>query len=63
MNVVCNFNYLLSQPQTQHNTTQPQHNLNTMVRLDMKMTVHANPTTPPPQKLNSNLQEPQINFY
>ena len=42
----------LSQPQRQHN-------LNTVVGLDTKMTLH----TTPPQKLNGSLREPQINIY
>ena len=45
-------------------TTQPQHNLNTVVGLDTKMTLY---TTPPPtispQKLNCSLQKPQITNY
>ena len=42
------------------NTTQPQQNLNTVVGLDMKMTVQTTPPHPPhqPQKLNGGLQEP-----
>ena len=32
-------------------TTQQQHSLNTVVGLDMKMTVHTNPPTTPPQEL------------
>ena len=39
--------------------TATQENLNTVVGLDMKMTVQA----PPPQKLNKGLKEPQINIY
>ena len=49
--------YILTTPMT----TQPQaqHNLNTVVGLDMKMTIHPHP----PHKLNGSLQEPQINIY
>ena len=36
---------LLSNPQLNHNSAQPQHNI-TLVGLDMKMTLHATP--PPP---------------
>ena len=43
----------LSQPQRQHN-------LNIVVRFDMKMTEHS---TTPSQKLNGDLQEPHINIY
>ena len=42
------------------NTTQ--HNLNTVVGLDMKMTVQTPPTTPP-QKLKGGPQETQANIY
>ena len=48
---------------TQHNQ---QHNLNTVVGLDMKMTVQTPPPpTPPhpPQKLKGGLQEPRISIY
>ena len=46
----------LSQPQRQHNTTQPQHRS----WVEHK-NYFANPT--PPQKLNFGLQEPHINIY
>ena len=48
-----------------HNTTQPQHILNTGVGLDMKMTVQTTHPHPPfpPKKLNRGLHEPQINSY
>ena len=46
------------------NDNATQHNLNTVVGLDMKMTVQTTPTQPtPPQKLYGSLQEPQINIY
>ena len=44
-----------------------QHNLNIVVGLDMKMTVHTTPHHPTPpehtQKLNGRLQEYQINIH
>ena len=42
-------------------TTQQQHNLNTVVGLDMKMTLQTTPTHP--RKPNGCLQEPQNNIY
>ena len=42
--------------------TPTQHNLNTVVGLDTKMTVHT-PPHPPPQKLNIRLWKPQMNIY
>ena len=42
--------------------TTTQHNLNTVVGLDMKMTVQT-PPHHPPQKLNGEHQGPQINIY
>ena len=41
------------------NTTQPRHNLNTVVGLYTKMTTH----TTPPHPLNGGLQDPHINIY
>ena len=38
-----------------------QHNLNTVVGLDMKMTMQTPPPSTPPQKLNGSFQELQIN--
>ena len=52
---------LLSQPQQQHNVTQPQHSCWVGHENDF-----ANPTPPPPhppQKLNSSLCEPQNNIH
>ena len=43
--------------------TTTQHNLNTDVGLDTKMTMQTTPPPTPPQKLNISLQEPQINIY
>ena len=42
----------------------PQHNLNTVVEFDMKMTVQTNPPTTTPHHRNStvNTRGPQINF-
>ena len=57
----CNY-HKISCHNPNDNTTQ--HNLNTAVVLDMKITVHTTlpPTNPPPQKLNISLYEPQINI-
>ena len=41
--------------------TTTQHNLNTLVRLDTKITVQTTPPHPA-QKFNSSLQEPEITF-
>ena len=49
-----------------NNRTQTQHNLNTVLGLDMKMTVQTPPTThhpTPPQKLKGGRQETRANIY
>ena len=45
------------------NDNTAQHNLNTVVGLDMKLTVQTPPTHPTQHKLNGSLQEPRINTY
>ena len=50
--ICAEFLALLSNPQINHNSTQPHPNI-TVVRLDLKMTLQTTPPTQPtPQKLN-----------